>query len=312
MKATPDSTPPFKFKNAALLNRLSEMAQASYYATACQTLIQAEMVIVELERENSALRAEVKRLAAQSAPTGTAAVSWQVRRTDGSPLATWETCTQEAHDLTVATGRYCGFENGPVSEARALGVISAQSAPLAQQAAEPTYTDDLELRYAEVCEERDHLRAVLADRAAAQVEPVRMLTEEEPEKCYSLDEENFHDFGDFMDMLDEDQCKPGLLVFEGDSVRHTASHYACGAVADMFERMAEQAFDEAGEHIGDWPDHAVKGERLAELERLIFDWLDANVKVHFYTVKNVREIALTAEMIGDDAGIIPADGEVRK
>ncbi len=62
----------------------------------------------------------------------------------------------------------------------ALGieVAVAQSAPLAQQAAEPTYTDDLELRYAEVCEERDHLRAVLSDRAAAQVEPVRMLTKE--------------------------------------------------------------------------------------------------------------------------------------
>lgn len=155
-------------------------------------------------------------------------------------------------------------------------------------------------------------RAIKGALAGAQVEPVRMLTEEEPEKCYSLDEENFHDFGDFMDMLDEDQCKPGFLVFEGDSVRHTASHYACGAVADMFERMGEQAFDEAGEHIGDWPDHAVKGERLAELERLIFDWLDANVKVHFYTVKNVRQIALTADMLDDDdAGrTIPASGEI--
>ncbi len=60
---------PFKFKNAALLNRLSEMAQVPYYATACHTLIQAEMAIVELERENATLRAEVERLAAQSAPT---------------------------------------------------------------------------------------------------------------------------------------------------------------------------------------------------------------------------------------------------
>jgi len=60
---------PFKFKNAALLNRLSEMAQVPYYATACHTLIQAEMAIVELERENATLRAEVERLAAQAAPT---------------------------------------------------------------------------------------------------------------------------------------------------------------------------------------------------------------------------------------------------
>lgn len=60
---------PFKFKNAALLNRLSEMAQVPYYATACHTLIQAEMAIVELERENATLRAEVERLAAQAAPS---------------------------------------------------------------------------------------------------------------------------------------------------------------------------------------------------------------------------------------------------
>lgn len=61
---------PFKFKNAALLNRLSEMAQVPYYATACHTLIQAEMAIVELERENATLRAEVERLAAPPAPGG--------------------------------------------------------------------------------------------------------------------------------------------------------------------------------------------------------------------------------------------------
>ena len=60
---------PFKFKNAALLYRLSKMAQVPYYATACHTLIQAEMAIVELERENATLRAEVERLAAQAAPS---------------------------------------------------------------------------------------------------------------------------------------------------------------------------------------------------------------------------------------------------
>ncbi len=47
-------------------------------------------------------------------------VAWQVRRTDGSPLATWEACTQEAYDATAKTGRYCGYENGPTCEGRAL------------------------------------------------------------------------------------------------------------------------------------------------------------------------------------------------
>lgn len=58
----PESTGPIKSKNAALLNRLFEMTKAPYYATACDTLTQAEMVIVGLERENYALRAEVARL----------------------------------------------------------------------------------------------------------------------------------------------------------------------------------------------------------------------------------------------------------
>ena len=68
-KATtaPESAEPLKFKNAALLNRLFEMTKAPYYATACDTLVLAEMAIVGLERENAALRAEVERLADQAA-----------------------------------------------------------------------------------------------------------------------------------------------------------------------------------------------------------------------------------------------------
>lgn len=53
------------------------------------------------------------------------AVSWQVRRTDGSPLAVWETCTKELYELTLMSGRYCGFENAPPCEVRALGVLAA-------------------------------------------------------------------------------------------------------------------------------------------------------------------------------------------
>lgn len=75
----------------------------------------------------------------------------------------------------------------------AIEAISAVCADLAEPVPplpepEPTYTDDLELRDAEACKERDHLRtmlarSVLADRAAAQVEPVRMLTEDELHEC---------------------------------------------------------------------------------------------------------------------------------
>lgn len=48
------------------------------------------------------------------------AVAWEARRTDGSQNSRWEACTPEAHESTVRTGRYLGFENGPTGEARAL------------------------------------------------------------------------------------------------------------------------------------------------------------------------------------------------
>lgn len=52
----------FKFKHADLLNRLHEMQRSPYYATACHTLIQAEMAIVGLEQDIAPLVAEVERL----------------------------------------------------------------------------------------------------------------------------------------------------------------------------------------------------------------------------------------------------------
>ena len=48
----------FKFKHADLLNRLHEMQRSPYYATACHTLIQAEMAIVGLEQDIAPLVAE--------------------------------------------------------------------------------------------------------------------------------------------------------------------------------------------------------------------------------------------------------------
>ena len=54
----------FKFKHADLLNRLYEMQRSPYYATACHTLIQAEMAIVGLEQDIAPLVAEVERLKA--------------------------------------------------------------------------------------------------------------------------------------------------------------------------------------------------------------------------------------------------------
>lgn len=58
-------------------------------------------------------------------------VAWQVRRADGRidgvPIQ-WECCTKELYETTLATGRYAGYENGPLCEVRAL--FAAAPAPV--------------------------------------------------------------------------------------------------------------------------------------------------------------------------------------
>ena len=56
----------FKSQHAALLNKLSDMVQASYYALAAHTLITAEMLILQQEREIEKLKTELAALAAQA------------------------------------------------------------------------------------------------------------------------------------------------------------------------------------------------------------------------------------------------------
>ena len=124
---------PFKFKNAALLNRLSEMAQVPYYATACHTLIQAEMAIVELERENATLRAEVERLVAQSAPTepplsdcgqlmeaikGTAALLFGQGAAQQYPFELWRLLESYIDQMTsIVNAAARGAQSAPLQQA---------------------------------------------------------------------------------------------------------------------------------------------------------------------------------------------------
>lgn len=69
-----------------------------------------------------------------SLPSSEGAVAWQVRRTDGSPLACWEACTRDLYDATLASGRYSGYEDGPPCEVRALVVAGA--APVVEPGAQ--------------------------------------------------------------------------------------------------------------------------------------------------------------------------------
>lgn len=186
---------PFKFKNAALLNRLSEMAQVPYYATACHTLIQAEMAIVELERENATLRAEVERLAAQSAPTGLTEMGWIIDAATKGELAAYDQgcdeCQQAVTKILDGKDTGAGTANAPweLLRRRLLALV-AQSAPLQQAAREypplpgRAFSIDAGSGGSVSGYSADQMHDYLdAYRAAAQVEPVRMLTPNELEQA---------------------------------------------------------------------------------------------------------------------------------
>lgn len=70
---------------------------------------------------------------AQQAGGVPAVVSWQVRRTDGSLMAVWESCTKDLFDETKRTGRYGGYEGAPPCEVRELVVLAAAPSPSAVQ-----------------------------------------------------------------------------------------------------------------------------------------------------------------------------------
>ena len=182
---------PFKFKNAALLNRLSEMAQVPYYATACHTLIQAEMAIVELERENATLRAEVERLAAQAAPTGLTDMGWVIDAATKGELAAYDQesaeCQQAVTKILDGKDTGAGTANPPWEPLRRRLIALVAQAPVVQAGDMRSYLDFVleprhingEVSAVEYEQALIELR-LLRDRASSgAAQAVRMLTEDE-------------------------------------------------------------------------------------------------------------------------------------
>jgi hypothetical protein len=71
---------------------------------------------------------QVRAIVARDRAQRGVAVCWQVRRTDGSPLAVWEVCTKELYEASLKTGRYAGYQNGPPCEVRTLSDNGAPAA----------------------------------------------------------------------------------------------------------------------------------------------------------------------------------------
>ena len=133
-------------------------------------------------------------------------------------------------------------------------------------------------------------------------------------KAYSRNEEDYHeDLADVLDAMDSDgDLTLGAVLWEGEIKRPTSASLAFGVVDRIIDQLQENAFEEAGEHAGDWPE--LPKEKLAELGKVITDWLDANAPPWFFTVQNVKKIEVTAEMLEDHkgvpaAGVAPTDGD---
>lgn len=156
-----------------------------------------------------------------------------------------------------------------------------------------------------------HVRAAEHKNAASRSEspaarPNAAGQEQEAESavstCYSLDEENFT-YEDLYEVLaaldDQDALVEGAVFYEGTATHPKPSTFF--SVDQLFEGMSESAYDECGEWAEDFPDVSVEKKR--ELESIIKAWIDANVSLTFWIVRDARKVEVTAEMIAEHLAI---------
>ncbi len=109
---------------------------------------------------------------------------------------------------------------------------------------------------------------------------------------YSFDEEQY--YGDYPSVEDAiadavDSMDEGQNIFVGENKRYTAHHFVDPSI------LLEQAMDRADDEVGEWSEGWLGGTlhdytKMAELKKLVGDWIQANDPPQFYSVVNVREI----------------------
>jgi len=114
--------------------------------------------------------------------------------------------------------------------------------------------------------------------------------------CYSFNQEDYtlDCLGEVLQQLDDrGDLQEGVVFYEGEAVRHAPSYYF--DVDDLLDGMRDRAYDDAGEWADTFPD--LPKEKVAELKSLVSNWLDSNLTITFFTVRNERKVEVTAEMI---------------
>ena len=115
-------------------------------------------------------------------------------------------------------------------------------------------------------------------------------------EVWSRDEEQFYDLGDFLDMALDD-LEPGHVVYRGIQVMRDAAYFVRRPSDLLAEEMQERAWDEADEFAEDWPN--LPDAKWAELDALVTDWLNKNVPVTFWTVRDVKPVTVTEALLAE-------------
>lgn len=117
-------------------------------------------------------------------------------------------------------------------------------------------------------------------------------------ECYSRDEECFHEGNELdtvWEIISEHSYDPseaiGYTYYKGTS--YTPKPSSLFNLDRAIEEMEESAYDE----YGGWSEDFLAGQNFKELETLINNWLDENVKVKFFGVKDVVQKSITKEMV---------------
>lgn len=117
-------------------------------------------------------------------------------------------------------------------------------------------------------------------------------------ECYSRDEECFTDTNEMdivWEIISDHSYDPseaiGYTYYKGESYKPNPS--SLFNLDRAIENMEEAAYDEYGE----WSEDFLAGTSFKELEILINNWLDENVKVKFFAVKDVVQKSITKEMV---------------
>ncbi|MCZ2397866.1 MAG: hypothetical protein LC100_15160 [Chitinophagales bacterium] len=115
------------------------------------------------------------------------------------------------------------------------------------------------------------------------------------EKCYSLNEEDFYEWEDLMNELEQEELQEGTEYFEADKVDVVAHDYVKLHQIDyLLESLDEWVYEDIGEvYNNDF--YNVSKEAKQEIVDFLLKWTEKHVNLPYWKVKNVVKKVITKE-----------------